>query len=74
METGLLIFPFALCLDACSLELPLFIQQRNPRRQCQMGLIAGISGALIAAAALHVKGFYSCADGLRALFDRRRNG
>ncbi|MBA7844087.1 MFS transporter [Klebsiella sp. RHBSTW-00484] len=57
METGLLILPFAICLAACSLGLPLFIQQRNPRRQCQMGLIAGLSGALIAAVALHVTGF-----------------
>lgn len=57
METGLLILPFAICLAACSLGLPLFIQQRNPRRQCQMGLTAGIAGALVAAAALHVTGF-----------------
>ncbi|MFQ9621909.1 MAG: hypothetical protein ACLR17_06010 [Enterobacteriaceae bacterium] len=34
------------------LGLPLFIQRRNPRRQCQMGLTAGIAGALVAAAAL----------------------
>jgi MFS family permease len=57
METGLLILPFAICLAACSLGLPLFIQRRNPRRQCQMGLTAGIAGALVAAAALHVTGF-----------------
>lgn len=57
METGLLILPFAICLAACSLGLPLFIQQRNPRRQCQMGLTAGIAGALVAAGALHVTGF-----------------
>lgn len=37
METGLLILPFAICLAACSLGLPLFIQQRNPRRQCRWG-------------------------------------
>lgn len=57
METGLLILPFAICLAACSLGLPLLIHQRNPRRQCQIGLIAGIAGALIAAGALQVTGF-----------------
>lgn len=57
METGMLILPFAICLSACSLGLPLCIHQRNPRRQCQMGLLAGMVGALAAAAALHVSGF-----------------
>lgn len=55
--TGLLILPFALSLAACSLGLPLLIQQRNPRRQCRYGLLAGIAGALFAMTALHTHSF-----------------
>lgn len=55
--TGLLILPFALSLAGCSLGLPLLIHQRNPRRQCRLGLLVGIGGALVAMAALHTHSF-----------------
>lgn len=55
-ETGLLILPFALCMSACSLGLPLLIKNRNALRQCQGGLLSGIAGTLIAASGLREMG------------------
>lgn len=49
VHTGLLIIPFAACLAASSIGLPLIFQQRNPRRQCRIGLLLGIAGSALAA-------------------------
>lgn len=57
IQTGLLIVPFAICLAGCSLGLPLFIHQRNARRQCRVGLILGIIGAAVTAAGIGVHSF-----------------
>jgi MFS family permease len=49
VHTGLLIIPFAVCLAASSIGLPLIFRQRNPRRQCRAGLMLGIAGSALAA-------------------------
>ena len=56
-QTGLLMLPFAISLSGCSLVLPLLIKQRNPRRQCRLGLLIGMSGALLAISSLHNHNF-----------------
>lgn len=53
VHTGLLILPFAICLAACSLGLPLVIKQRNQQRQCRTGLLLGLVGALVTAAGIN---------------------
>ncbi|AOY00751.1 MFS transporter [Jeongeupia sp. USM3] len=57
IHTGLLIVPFAICLSACSLGLPVLITQRNQRRQCRAGLLLGIAGAVVTAAGIRGEGF-----------------
>ena len=49
VRTGLLIVPFAICLAGCSLGLPVLIKRRNLKRQCRVGLLLGMVGALVTA-------------------------
>lgn len=57
IETGWLIVPFALCLASCSLGLPIILHKRNPRKECRIGLCAGILGALVTAAGINEHSF-----------------
>lgn len=49
IHTGLLIIPFAICLAATSMGIPLIFRHRNPRRQCRTGLLLGIAGSVLTA-------------------------
>lgn len=49
VRTGLLIIPFAICLAATSMGLPVIFRQRNPRRQCRRGLLLGMTGSTLTA-------------------------
>lgn len=55
--TGLLIVPFAITLAGCSLGLPVLIRQRRPRRQCRIGLMLGVLGAMVASSGISEEHF-----------------
>lgn len=57
VHTGLLIVPFAISLAACSLGMPLLIRHRNVKRQCRVGLLLGMVGALVTAMGIHELNF-----------------
>ena len=57
IQTGWLIVPFALCLAGCSLGLPALLHTRKPRKECRIGLVFGMAGALVTASGIHEQSF-----------------